>query len=155
MNELKLLIKKVDSLNKEISDLTDALESKKVELKHYIETVLPDIFMNENISKITVDGRALRLSTNYFVSFKDQEKAIEWFEKQGLGEIFKRDVVVHCPSDEYKNLLTTQLALSDYDYKFSHHWKAMSAQIARLVEDGIDIPDFIGMSQVNKVLVGD
>lgn len=157
MKEISDLILKVKQLEEEALLLEEALKNKKNELKHYVEGVLPDIFMRENISKITLDQFNLRLSSTYFVSFKDQKKAIEWFEKQGLN-IFKKDLVVHCPDNNYVQLLfekVPELILTQHEFKISHHWKTMSSQIQDLVEKGTDIPDYIEVTEVNKVYINE
>lgn len=153
--EISDIIKKVNGLKMKKTKLEEQLGTVDDELRHYIETVLPDLFTQENMTKATIDKYNLTLSKTYFVSFENQEMAMDWFKEQGLQHIFKRDVIVHCMNEEYKELLCNQLGLSEYDYKVSHHWKTMSSQIRDLIEKDIDIPEYIKVSEVSKVHINE
>lgn len=155
ITEILKIIKKVNVLKIKKKHIESQLMEIDDALKHYIETVLPDLFTQENMTKATIDKYSLSLAKTYFVSFENQEMAMRWFKEQGLEHIFKRDIIVHCMDEDYKELLCNQLGLSDYSYKISHHWKTMSSQIRDLIERDVDIPEYIKVSEVAKVHINE
>lgn len=155
MEELKDILKRVSVLKNDIENLSEELSDKNMELKYYIETVIPDLMMVAGISKITIDGEKVRLSRNHFVVLNDTEATMDWFSKQGI-DIFKRDLIVHCPDEAFKKGVLDKIGECNTDYKAHFHWKTMSSQIEDLIEAGThSFPECFTVTTVTKAFISE
>lgn len=146
-DNLSIAQRKVAAAEKALSDAT-------LELKHYAETVLPELMEKAGQTSITTaNGHRLEIKEDIRANLaKDRvEKGVDWLRENGHDSVVKTEVatVFSAGHDTEARALAERLrGINHATIQFRHgvHPSTLSSLVRELLADGVDVPqDLFGV----------
>ena len=97
INSLANQVKKLKSLEDEITQDEELLKKKKQNLNQISEEIIPTLLGEMGLSSLKLaDGSSVDVKPNYraSISVANREKAYSWLRSNGLGDIIKNEITV-------------------------------------------------------------
>ena len=97
LDSLAVQVKKLQTLENEITEDEKSLKDKKKSLEHVAEEVIPTLLSEMGLSSLKlVDGSSVDVKPYYAanISALNRDAAYGWLRSNGLGDIIKNDITV-------------------------------------------------------------
>ena len=154
--ELSGLIRNVNQINKEISDLEAALRDKKSSRDRYLFDLIPNQMRETGLDKVEVDGNTVSLST--FVSGtmpKDplqKEAALQYLTEIGCSDFIKNDVVIRFGVTQHNEAKSLQSELDDKGLNTTSKTWVEPMTLKKLIRERVENSQEIDLEMFNANL---
>jgi hypothetical protein len=147
-------------------DLEDQLKHVSHDIQKIERDELPEMFTRAGISSITIEAAGnhpafvAERATVYTAKIPDEkrQKAFEWFEQQGHGDLIKSMINIVFGMQEHEERLRVMKILSDAKVEYytneSVHHQTLKAFVKREILNGHLIPmDLLGVFVFDEVKI--
>jgi len=158
LNNITTAVVKMNELKSNVDLLSEALADAKREYVEYSENIIPSMLDTVGISKFCMtDGRTVKIKTDYYPSIPNDNKeyVYSWLEDNGYNIINNQCIVdMNKKSKDAEGLLK---ALQEQGFpaflKREVNSNTLKAQIKRIIESGIAVPEQINVHIIRKVVI--
>ena len=161
INSLATQVKKLKSLEDEITQDEELLKKKKQNLNQISEEIIPTLLGEMGLSSLKLaDGSSVDVKPNYraSISVANREKAYSWLRSNGLGDIIKNEIIVSFGRNEdnraaeYANLAKGQGFQPTQKMKVEP--MTLKALVRERIESGNDLPtDIFNVFVGNRTII--
>lgn len=143
------MIAKLNTANQELAEAEKDVEEKKKVVQHLSGVVIPGIFEELGVKKISLlDGREVKIHSEWVGSISKENKmaAYSWLEENGHGALIKKDIEIKLKKgdDETAAKIREWLIankIMNFKEDSSVHYQTLKAFINEQKADGKEIPD--------------
>ena len=140
-------VKKLKSLEVEITQDEELLKKKKKNLNQISEEIIPTLLGEMGLSSLKLaDGSSVDVKPNYraSISVANREKAYSWLRSNGLGDIIKNEITVSFGRNEDNRAAEYANLAKGQGYQPTQKMKVepmtLKALVRERIEAGKDMP---------------
>ena len=161
INSLANQVKKLKSLEDEITQDEELLKKKKQNLNQISEEIIPTLLGEMGLSSLKLaDGSSVDVKPNYraSISVANREKAYSWLRSNGLGDIIKNEITVSFGRNEDNRAAEYANLAKGQGYQPTQKMKVepmtLKALVRERIESGNDLPtDIFNVFVGNRTII--
>ena len=154
-------VKKLKSLEDEITQDEELLKKKKQNLNQISEEIIPTLLGEMGLSSLKLaDGSSVDVKPNYraSISVANREKAYSWLRSNGLGDIIKNEITVSFGRNEDNRAAEYANLAKGQGYQPTQKMKVepmtLKALVRERIEAGNDLPtDIFNVFVGNRTII--
>ena len=154
-------VKKLKSLEDEITQDEELLKKKKQNLNQISEEIIPTLLGEMGLSSLKLaDGSSVDVKPNYraSISVANREKAYSWLRSNGLGDIIKNEITVSFGRNEDNRAAEYANLAKGQGYQPTQKMKVepmtLKALVRERIESGNDLPtDIFNVFVGNRTII--
>ena len=154
-------VKKLKSLEDEITQDEELLKKKKQNLNQISEEIIPTLLGEMGLSSLKLaDGSSVDVKPNYraSISVANREKAYSWLRSNGLGDIIKNEITVSFGRNEDNKAAEYANLAKGQGYQPTQKMKVepmtLKALVRERIESGNDLPtDIFNVFVGNRTII--
>lgn len=163
LSDVTALIQHLNKLQVEADELKKQLKLKEAEIKRFSETVIPDMFKDEDLSELALaNGKKVIIKSHWHCSITEAKRrdAIAWLRGNGRNEMIKSQAIANFSTSEVdainRELLLRLCAENDLavEMKDSVHPSTLKSWVRGMKETNTEFPDeLFGVYERRETLV--